>query len=196
MAPQRSKRKGTARLTREKHGHSLWQVGKEAGLFMNKLSGALLGALALAIASSPARAEKAPREMVVEIYRLAAGPKGDYSAASPLQQREVRAEFTTSLRKAMEAMERRSKKLDEPILDFDPVTNSQDPSVIDLKIDTEKEEASNAVVAASFKQEQAAKTRVTVRYLFKKEAGAWRLDDITGEGPDENWDLREIIGGK
>ncbi|QGM46289.1 DUF3828 domain-containing protein [Methylocystis heyeri] len=164
---------------------------------MNKpIIGAFVCALMALLCVSPALAEKSPREMVVEIYRLAAGPKGDYSAASPLQQRGVRAEFTPSLRKAMEAMERRSKKLNEPILDFDPITNSQDPSVIDLKIETEKEEAKDATVAASFKQEQAAKTRTTVRYLFKKEAAAWKLDDIAGDASGEKWDLREIIKGE
>jgi hypothetical protein len=163
---------------------------------MKKRIGAGLGALMALLSVSPAFAEKSPRDMVVEIYRLAAGPKGDYSAVSPLEQRAVRAQFTPSLRKAMEAMERRSKKLNEPILDFDPVTNSQDPSVIDLKIESENEEANDATVAASFKQEEAAKTPTTVRYLFKKEAGAWKLDDITGDASGEKWDLREIIKGK
>ena len=32
-----------------------------------------------------------------------------------------------SLRAALKAMDARSKKLNEPILDFDPVTDSQDP---------------------------------------------------------------------
>jgi hypothetical protein len=130
-------------------------------------------------------AEAAPADMVAAIYRLYAGPKGDYKNGS-IEDKRVAANFTASLRKALAAMNARSKKLNEPILDFDPVTDSQDPAVERLSIAPESE----SVVAATF---FSGEVKHVVRYVFVKENGAWRIDDISGGEGDDKWDLRDII---
>lgn len=156
----------------------------------------ILIALAFAGAVLPAMAgDPAPKDVVVEIYHIAAGPKGDYQAPSAFDDRQVRKHWTKSLLAAQSAMERRSKKLNEPILDFDPVTNSQDPSVRNLAIDVESADSAKTVVAARFDSEGEKDANV-VRYIFVRDGGAWKLDDIRGERGDDKWDLREIINPK
>ena len=86
----------------------------------------------------------------------------------------------------MTAMDARSKKIDAPILDFDPVTDSQDPLVARLSIAAE----SDTAAAATF---YSGEERHVVRYVFKRESGGWRIDDISGGEGDGKWDLREII---
>jgi len=139
--------------------------------------------------------EQSPRDQVVEIYRVAAGPKGDYLSPSPFDDRRVRRHFTKSLLNAENAMDMRSRKLNEPILDFDPVTNSQEPSVRNLAIAVESADAARTVVAASFDRESRP-LRNVVRYIFVREGGGWKLDDMRGQEGDDKWDLRELMNPK
>ncbi len=136
------------------------------------------------LASPALAADAAPADIVATIYRIYAGPKGDYSQGS-IEDKRVAAAFTASLRKALAAMNVRSQKLNEPILDFDPVTDSQDPMVERLSIAPE----SDSVVAATF---FSGDVKHVVRYVFVRENGAWKIDDIASEGADK-WDLRAII---
>ena len=143
----------------------------------------LAGAIAL---SAPAvAADPAPADIVTSVYRFYAGPKGDYASGS-FDDPKVAAHFTKSLRAAMTAMYARSRKTDEPILDFDPVTDSQDPQVERLSIAP----AGDGVVEATF---YSGADKHVVRYVFKREGGAWRIDDVSGGQGDGKWDLREII---
>jgi hypothetical protein len=149
-----------------------------------------------ALCAGAARAdEQSPKDVVVAIYHIAAGPNGDYQVPSAIDDKQVRKHFTKSLIAARNAMDARSKKLNEPILDFDPVTNSQDPSVRNLAIDVESADAARTIVAARFESE-GAKAQNVVRYVFVREAGAWRVDDITGENGPDKWDLREVMNPK
>ena len=144
----------------------------------------------------PATAEeRSPRDQVVEIYRVAAGPKGDYLSPSPFDDRRVRKHFTKSLLNAENAVDLRSKKLTEPILDFDPVSNSQEPSVRNLSIAVESADAAKAVVAATFDRE-GRPLRNVVRCIFVREGRGWKLDDMRGEEGEDKWDLRELLNPK
>jgi len=145
----------------------------------------LLAASAAFPFAARAAEPQAPKDVVAEIYRLYAGPKGDYQAGS-IEDKRVAALFSKSLRAALKAMDARSKKLNEPILDFDPVTDSQDPQVERLSIAAESE----AVAAATF---YSGDVKHVVRYTFVREDGAWRIDDISGGAGDDKWDLRDII---
>ena len=89
----------------------------------------LLAAAAVAVPSAaPAAGENSPADVTTAIYSIYAGPKGDYQTGN-LDDKRVAAYLSKSLRAALKAMDARSKKLNEPILDFDPVTDSQDPQV-------------------------------------------------------------------
>jgi hypothetical protein len=137
------------------------------------------------IAPAAFAADAAPADIVASIYRLYAGPKGDYQSGS-IEDKRVAAFFTRSLRAALKAMDARSRKLNEPILDFDPITDSQDPLVERLSVAPESDNAA----AATFYSGEA---KHVVRYVFVREDGAWRIDDIAGGAGDDKWDLREII---
>jgi hypothetical protein len=141
--------------------------------------------LVAAVPPSAAAAEPSPTDVVTGIYRIYAGPKGDYQAGS-IEDKRIAVLFTTSLRKALAAMNARSRKSNEPILDFDPVTDSQDPQVERLSIASE----SDSVVAATFFRGE---TRHVVRFVFKPEGDASKIDDISGGSAADSWDLRRII---
>ncbi len=146
-------------------------------------------ALLLAAAAVPtgarAAGENAPADVVTAIYRIYAGPKGDYQSGN-LDDKRVAVYLSRSLRAALKAMDARSKKLNEPILDFDPVTDSQDPEVEKLTIAAEGDAAAIATFSSSDVQH-------VVRYSFVREDGAWKVDDISGGAGDDKWDLRDII---
>ena len=145
----------------------------------------LLATSAVLPFAARAAAPQGPRDVVAEIYRFYAGPKGDYRNGS-IEDKRVSAFFTRSLRAALKAMNARSKELNEPILDFDPVTDSQDPMVARLSIAPESE----SVVAATFYNGE---VKHVVRYVFVREDGAWKIDDIAGGAGDDKWDLRDVI---
>ncbi len=152
--------------------------------------------LALAILLTPIAAfaaERAPAEIVADIYRIAGGPQGDFQT-SGIEDKAVRAQLSRSLVKAMDAMNKRSKKTNEPILDFDPISDSQDPSVNDLKIAPEAGDPAHPIVDASF--DSGAPERRIVRYIFVREGKGWKIDDISGGAGEGKWDLREIITPK
>ena len=72
-------------------------------------------------------AGSAPVDVVTAIYKIYAGPKGDYQAGS-LDDKRVVAYFSASLRQAVADMFAREDKTHEAILDFDPVTDSAGPA--------------------------------------------------------------------
>lgn len=145
----------------------------------------LLLAGASLLAPAALAAEATPAEVVTAVYRLYAGPKGDYQNGS-LEDKRVAVLLTKSLRAALKAMDARSKARNEPILDFDPVTDSQDPMVERLSIAPQSE----SVVAATF---FSGDVKHVVRYVLARENGAWKIDDIKGGEGDDKWDLRDII---
>jgi len=145
------------------------------------LSLALFALPALATAATPT-----PVDVVTAFYRLCAGPKGDYNAPILLEGPAAGAYFTTALRKALRANRDWETRHDSPNLDFDPVTDSQDPLVEHL------------VIAA----ESAAEVRVTfnsgldahvLHYDMKPEGGGWKIDNIRGGAGADGWDLRHIL---
>ena len=146
----------------------------------------LLAAAAVAVPSAAlAAGESSPADVTTAIYAIYAGPKGDYQTGN-LDDKRVAAYLSKSLRAALKAMDARSKKLNEPILDFDPVTDSQDPQVEKLAI---APEGDTAAVATFFSGD----VKHVVRYSFVHEGDAWKVDDISGGAGDEKWDLRDII---
>ncbi len=146
----------------------------------------LWAAAAVAVPSAAlAAGESSPADVTTAIYRIYAGPKGDYQTGN-LDDKRVAAYLSTSLRAALKAMDARSRKLNEPILDFDPVTDSQDPQVEKLSIAPEGDAAAVATFYSGDVQH-------VVRYSFVRESGAWKVDDIAGGAGDDKWDLREIV---
>jgi hypothetical protein len=99
---------------------------------------------------------------------------------------QEQAPWSADLWALLSAMVARSEQINEPILDFDPVIGAQDHQLSNLNVVTEAvSENSHAVVRASF-QNAGAPTEVVYDLVW--ENGAWRVNNIRGEG----WDLRQI----
>ncbi len=145
----------------------------------------LLAAAAAVPMAARAAGESSPADVTTAIYRIYAGPKGDYQTGN-LDDKRVAVYLSKSLRAALKAMDARSRKLDEPILDFDPVTDSQDPQVETLSIAA----AGDAAATATF---FSGDVKHVIRYSFVREDGEWKVDDIAGGAGDETFDLRDII---
>ena len=145
----------------------------------------LLASAAAVPTAARAAGESSPADVAAAIYHIYAGPKGDYQTGN-LDDKRVVVYLSKSLRAALKAMDARSKKLNEPILDFDPVTDSQDPEVEKLTI---AGEGDAAAIATFFSGD----VKHVIRYSFVREDGAWKVDDISGGAGDETFDLRDII---
>ena len=85
-----------------------------------------------------------------------------------------------------------AKSAGAPILNFDPITNSEGPDVQNLDIAIESEQPDRVSIAAKFRS--AADSSI-VHYDFVREGNVWKLDNIRGEiaGQNGQWSLREII---
>lgn len=139
--------------------------------------------------------DERPSDLVAEMYRTAGGPSGDASdGASIFFDEANRKRFLSRrLRAAFMAMLRHTPKGDAPNLDFDPVTNGNDPSFHDLHIKTESENSAGAVVIADFVSHQDT-VRTVLRYFLVRENGGWKVDDIVAGGKSE-WRLNKLIEG-
>jgi hypothetical protein len=136
-------------------------------------------------------AARAPRDIVAAIYQVSAGKDGSYSGPSAFDDNELRHHyFSKGLIADLAALQ--AKSGGAPILDFDPITNSEGPDVQDLDIAIESEQPDHVIIAAKFQSADAASV---LHYDFIKEGKSWKLDDIRGEivGQSGQWSLREII---
>ena len=76
------------------------------------------------------------------------------------------------------------------VLDFDPISASQDAELKKVTLKTDLLELGKAVVSASF-ENYGQPTVVT--YDFVKEDGLWKVDDIKGTTEKEAWSVRKIL---
>ena len=150
---------------------------------------------ATALFASPALAAATdPVDIVKAIYKFSAGKKGDYSGKSALSdQGMLKTYFSKAFQAALAKMEKKSQETNEPILDFDPITASQDPSVKRLSIAATADAGKRKSVVATFFYADDSPTPTLVNYLFVEEAGGWKIDDITGATDKDKWSVRDII---
>ena len=81
-------------------------------------------------------------------------------------------------------------------VDFDPVTNSQEPDVKSFSVAAEKRAADKAVVAVTIAGHGAAREKAadnTIRYNFVRDGGEWKIDDISGASDGEPWSIRGML---
>lgn len=88
-------------------------------------------------------------------------------------------------------LQRYTPKGDVGSVDFDPVTKSQEPDVKSVKVDAEKTEADKATIAGHRIDRKPADQ--VVRYDFVRQAGSWKIDDITGSSDGEAWTIRKML---
>ena len=81
-------------------------------------------------------------------------------------------------------------------VDFDPVTNSQDPDLKSFKVATEKLDADKASIAVTLEGHRGKREKpadAVIRYDFVREVGGWKIDDIKGSGDGEAWSIRAML---
>ncbi|MDI1266296.1 MAG: DUF3828 domain-containing protein [bacterium] len=161
------------------------------------LSGA---AVLMAVVLPPeAQAADDPADVVTAIYTRAAKGNGDSGGNFVIENKAAKAKYLSKGLNALWARaDARTKKGDVGPVDFDPVTNSQDPDVKSFKVTAEKQEAEKATIAATLESHgspPAKATDKTIRYDFVRENSQWRIDDFRGAVDGKPWSIRAILTG-
>jgi hypothetical protein len=128
-----------------------------------------------------------PTAIVTAIYTRAG--KGDGGGGFVIENKAAKAKYLSKSLVALWAKaDARTPKGDVGPVDFDPVTNSQDPDVKSFKVSAEKQEADKATIAVTIDAHQGPRPKPadqTIRYDFVREAGLWKIDDIKGTADGE-----------
>ncbi|QQN61595.1 DUF3828 domain-containing protein [Bradyrhizobium diazoefficiens] len=158
------------------------------------LAASLFAAATPAFAQAPTAG--VPGAILTAIYTRAAKGKGDGGAAFVTENKAAKARYLSKALVALWAKaDAHTPKGDVGPIDFDPVTNSQEPDVKSFKIDEEKMEADKATLAvtiAGHHNDRKPADQI-VRYDFVREANSWKIDNIKGSSDGETWSIRKIL---
>ena len=164
-------------------------------LIVSGAAGLLATALShRAFAATPSPAD--PADIITAIYTRAAKGKGSGGGAFIIENKAAKAKYLSkSLVELWAKADAHTPKGDVGPVDFDPVTNSQEPDVRSFKVDAEKMEADKAIIAVTItghRNDRKPADQI-VRYDFVREAGSWRIDDIKGASDGEPWSIRDML---
>jgi len=138
-----------------------------------------------------------PVAIINAIYTRAAKGKGDGGGAFVIVNKQAKAKYLSKSLVALWAKaDAHTPKGDVGPIDFDPVTNSQEPDVKSFKVDAEKLEADKALIAVTIAGRNTPPRKPSdqiVRYDFVREANAWKIDDIKGASDGEAWSIRAML---
>src|ERR1700726_4792868 len=147
-----------------------------------------------------ARAEPSPASdpvaIVTAIYIRAAKGKGDGGGAFVIENKAAKAKYLSkSLVDLWAKADANTPKGDVGPIDFDPVTNSQEPDVKSFKAVAEQRDADKAVIAVTItgRTARAKPSDDIVRYNFVRDDGKWKIDDISGTIDGEAWSIRDLL---
>ena len=154
----------------------------------------LLATTSPAFAVMPAPSD--PVAILTAIYTRAAKGKGDGGGAFVIANKVAKSQYLSKALIALWAKaDAHTPKGDVGPVDFDPVTNSQEPDVKSFKVDAEKMEADKATIAVTItghRNDRKPADQI-VRYDFVREANSWRIDDIKGSSDGEAWSIRKML---
>jgi hypothetical protein len=162
----------------------------------------LTGAIGLAAAvSCPVLAappsSNDPVAIINAIYARAAKGKGDAGGAFIIENPAAKAKYLSkALVELWAKADAHTPKGDVGPVDFDPVTNSQEPNVKSFKLVPDKLEADKAVVAVTISGRGAPRPKSvdnTIRYNLVRDGGQWKIDDIGGASDGEAWSIRSML---
>jgi len=138
-----------------------------------------------------------PVAIVTAIYTRAAKGKGDGGGGFVIENKAAKAKYLSrSLIELWAKADAHTPKGDVGPVDFDPVTNSQDPDVKSFKVEAEKLETDKAVIAVTIAGRNTPPRRgadQVVRYAFVHEGDKWKIDDIKGASDGEPWSIRAML---
>jgi hypothetical protein len=163
------------------------------------ISTAIAG-LSAALIERPALAETAasndPVAILTAIYTRVAKGKGNSGGGFVIENKAAKVKYLSKSLIALWAKaDGHTAKGDVGPVDFDPITNSQDPEVKSFKVTADKLEADKAAASVKITGREARKTPAdeTIHYEFVREGGAWKIDDIKGSADGEAWSIRGML---
>lgn len=142
-----------------------------------------------------AQAAAKPSDVVRRIYTFSAGKTGAWDGPSAYFDDGMRqAVFTKAFRDAI-VEEERLLNGDIGAIDFDPISNSQDPAVHNLVIADGETGPAKARVEVRFRQgAEATAPQSLIVYQLVLEGGQWRVDDIVPRGDDgSDFSVRQAL---
>jgi hypothetical protein len=157
------------------------------------LSG-LFATFSLAHAEPPAAND--PVAILTAIYTRAAKGKGDSGGGFVYENKAAKAKYLSkSLIALWVKADAHTQKGDIGPIEFDPVSNSQDPDIKSFQVSAEKLEADKASVAVTMVAGHGPRKTGddVVRYDFVREANGWKIDDIEGKSDGEPWSVRDLL---
>ena len=135
--------------------------------------------------------------IVIVIYTHAATGKGDGGGGFVIENKAAKAKYLSkSLIELWAKADAHTPKGDVGPVDFDPVTNSQEPDVKSFKVDAEKLDADKAIIAVTITGRNTPPRKgadQVVLYEFAREADKWKIDDIKGVSDGEPWSIRALL---
>ena len=136
-----------------------------------------------------------PVAIVSAIYVRAA--KGDGGGAFVIENAAAKAKYLSKSLVALWAKaDAHTPKGDVGPVDFDPVTNSQEPDVKSFTVTAEKLGAGTAVIAVSIAGNAAPPANAAdamIRYDFVRDGGHWKIDDIRSAVDGKPWSIRSML---
>jgi hypothetical protein len=136
-----------------------------------------------------------PLAIVNAIYARVVSGNGDLGGAFMLNEKPKY--FSKSLIGLWAKADAHTPKGDQGPIDFDPATNSQDPSVKSFSATAEKLDSGTATIAVTLQrglEKPAAHVEDDVlRYDFVRDGGHWRIDDIRGAIDAKPWSIRQNL---
>jgi Protein of unknown function (DUF3828) len=160
----------------------------------------VLTSLLIATEAPLARAEPAtaddPIAIVNAIYARAAKGKGDGGGGFVIENKAAKARYLSrSLIALWAKADAHTPKGDVGPIDFDPVTNSQEPDVKSFKAEADKLDANTALIAVTLTGHTPRKFRAdeVIRYAFVHEGSTWKIDDFKGAVDGKPWSIRGML---
>src|ERR1700722_10976216 len=165
-------------------------------LVLTGVAGLFAGTVSRRGIAAPPTADD-PVKIVNAIYARAAKGKGDGGGGFIIENKAAKAKYLSKALVALWAKaDAHTPKGDVGPVDFDPVTNSQEPDVKSFTATAEQREADKAVIAVTIAGRGAPRAKPadnTIRYNFVHDGRQWKIDDISGASDGEAWSIRAML---
>jgi hypothetical protein len=160
------------------------------------MAGLLAGAVSPAARAVPPVANE-PMAIVNAIYARAAKGRGDGGGAFIIENDAAKAKYLSkALVELWAKADAHTPKGDIGPVDFDPVTNSQEPNVKAFKAVAEQLDPDKAIIAVTISGRGAPRPKSVdniIRYSLVRDTGVWKIDDISGASDGEPWSIRGML---
>lgn len=133
-----------------------------------------------------------PAALLTKLYTAAAK---DDAGGSFVNNAKERGKYLSKALAALWSKAEAKLKDDGVPIDFDVVSNSQDPDIKSFDIKTEKQDTGSATLAVTLTGARPRKVTAdeVIRYDFVRDGAHWRIDDIRGAVDGKPWSVRQML---